>query len=166
MQDLKCRHPDGTQRMPTTPPALPQPPVTPAATEITAEPGVPETPVSETEAAATKATSEPGVPEAPEPRMEASQDETETIKAGVLPLVARQPQTRSQTCEQHPIGTIVRQWFSDNNWHEGEVTGFDATNNLYKVKYQDGDVEEYEPKEMRKYLKKTSTVPKNERGSV
>ena len=106
MQNLMCRHLDSTKRMPTTPLALQQPPVTPVAPETAAEPGVPTTPAPETEAAPTAP--ELGVPVAPKSPTEASQNETETIKPGVPPLVARQPRTRSQTHEQHSIGTIVR----------------------------------------------------------
>ena len=133
MQELMNRNPDGTQRMPIT---------------TNAAPGVPEepTPVNQ---------EEPGVPEVTE-----DPEPTINITEPGVPPVTERRRTRSQTYEQHPVGTIVRKWFNDNKWHEGEVTGYDAKNNLYKVKYQDGDIEEYDPEVMRKFKKKRQQYSK------
>ena len=52
------------------------------------------------------------------------------------------------------MGTIIRKWDAGtNSFHKGAITSFDATNNLYHVKYLQGDREEYTYDEIRKYRK-------------
>ena len=91
-------------------------------TTTTAQPGVPEVPSLESP-------EEPGVPKTStdtnETTEEAPTPTTVITQPEIPPLIERR-RTRSQTYEQHPIGTIVRKWFNDNRWHEGEVTGYDA----------------------------------------
>ena len=49
-----------------------------------------------------------------------------------------------------PIGTIVKK-----DMHEGEITSYDPVNNYYKVKFKDGDREEYAYDEILLYRKST-----------
>ena len=52
------------------------------------------------------------------------------------------------------MGTIIRKWDTDSlSFHEGAITSFDAINNLYHVKYLQGDREEFTYDEIRKYRK-------------
>ena len=53
----------------------------------------------------------------------------------------------------HPIGTIVRKKF-DNKYHEGEIIAYDPQEGYYKVKFQDGDIEEYDSQEIDSYRKR------------
>ena len=70
----------------------------------------------------------------------------------------QRPRTRSQpTIAAVPIGTIVRRRFEDKQYHEGEVTKYDAVNNLYTIKYCDGDIEEYDAVDMARFKKKNQS---------
>lgn len=60
-----------------------------------------------------------------------------------LPSRPTGPITRSQTYKQDSIGTIVRHKFKNGKWYEGEVTHYVQTKKLYKIKYHDGDTEDY-----------------------
>ena len=56
--------------------------------------------------------------------------------------------SRSQPTNLFPIGTIVKKGI-----HEGEITSYDPVNNYYKVKFEDGDREEYTYGEILLYRK-------------
>lgn len=81
-------------------------------------------------------------------------DKSTTKDQGVAVPDRPRPRTRSQTFVQEPIGTIVRKRFNDGKFYEGEITKFDPINKFYTVKFQDGDIEEYDQSEMKKYKKK------------
>ena len=70
-----------------------------------------------------------------------------------LPTRPTGPVTRSQTYKQEPIGTIVLRKFKNGKWYEGEVTHYNQTNKFYKIKYRDGDTEDYSHSEMKQYRK-------------
>ena len=64
------------------------------------------------------------------------------------------PVTRKTTL--HKIGTIVRKRFSNEHFYgyfEGEVIGYNEINGYYKIKYRDGDMEEYDAQDMKQYYK-------------
>ena len=62
----------------------------------------------------------------------------------------------------YPIGTIIQKYYAYAlSFHEGEITSFDVTNNLYHVKYLQGDREEFIYDEIRKYRKMTQKYTKN-----
>ena len=70
--------------------------------------------------------------------------------------------TQSQPSNLYPIGTIICKYHSDIlSFHEGGITSFDATNNLYHVKYLQGDREEFTYDEIRKYRKPTQKYTKD-----
>ena len=62
------------------------------------------------------------------------------------------PVTRNKTRTIHKIGTIVRKRFN-RDYYEGEVIGYNDNNGYYKIKYRDGDEEEYDANDMKKYYK-------------
>ena len=68
-----------------------------------------------------------------------------------LPRRPTGPTTRSQAYKQEPIGTIVKRKFNNGKWYEGEVTHYDPINKLYKIKYCDGDTEDYNHSEMKEF---------------
>jgi hypothetical protein len=51
----------------------------------------------------------------------------------------------------HRIGTKVRKKFNDGKYYEGEVIRYDPINQYYKIKYRDGDQEDYDEKDMKQY---------------
>ena len=54
------------------------------------------------------------------------------------------------------IGTIISKKFTETGeFYEGEVIGYDAENNWYKIRYLDGDEEEFDDEELKQYRKKT-----------
>ena len=65
--------------------------------------------------------------------------------------------TRSKPTALYPLGTIIRRKCEiDNLFHEGEVTMYemyDTTNNLYRIKYKDGDIDDFNYDEVTKYRK-------------
>ena len=62
--------------------------------------------------------------------------------------------TRSTPTALYPLGTIIRHKCEiDNLYHEGEVMMYDPTNNLYRIKYRDGDVDDFNYEEVTKYRK-------------
>ena len=70
-------------------------------------------------------------------------------------LAPQRPCTRSQpTVAAEPNGTIVRRRFEDKQYYEGEVTKYDAVNDLYTIKYRDGDIEKYDAVHMARFKKK------------
>ena len=70
-------------------------------------------------------------------------DKSTTKDQGVAVPDRPRPRTRSQTFVQEPIGTIVRKRFNDGKFYEGKITKFDPINKFYTVKFQDGDIKEY-----------------------
>ena len=85
------------------------------------------------------------------------------------------PITRSATRDQEgtvadvdttdtmePMGTIVQKRFNDGKFYKGEVTKYDPINNYYMVRFQDGDVEEYDHDEMKRYKKKQQRYSKKQ----
>ena len=50
-------------------------------------------------------------------------------------------------------GTIIRKLFEDNKYYEGEITGYNATDKWYKVKYLDGGIEDLDEEEMKPLTK-------------
>ena len=51
------------------------------------------------------------------------------------------------------IGMKVRKKFLDGKYYDGEVVKYDDVNQYYQIKYQDGDMEEFDHNEMKKYYK-------------
>ena len=64
------------------------------------------------------------------------------------------PRTRSKTFVQEKNGTIVRKKFCDGKYYEGEVVKYDPKNQWYKIKYQDGAIEDYNRVKMARWKKK------------
>ena len=64
-----------------------------------------------------------------------------------------QRQTRSN--KNYDIGTLIRKRFPNHKHYEGGVTSYDPTNRLYRIKYLDGDNEDFTPEEMKKYYHHT-----------
>ena len=52
----------------------------------------------------------------------------------------------------HPIGVIVRKKYNDG-FIEGEITAYDSTNSLYKIKLRDGNTEYFTPAEVNQQRK-------------
>lgn len=50
-------------------------------------------------------------------------------------------------------GTIIRKLFGNGNHYEGEVVGYDPIRKCYKIKYTDGNLEDYDAGDMKKYYK-------------
>ena len=62
--------------------------------------------------------------------------------------------TRSKPTALYPLGTIIcRKCEIDNLFHEREVMMYDPTNNLYRIKYRDGDIDDFNYNEVTKYRK-------------
>jgi hypothetical protein len=59
--------------------------------------------------------------------------------------------TRSNSI--HGIGTIVRKWFHNRKYYEGEVIDYDTINKYYKIKFKDGDQEDFDEKDIKQYYK-------------
>ena len=60
--------------------------------------------------------------------------------------------------QKHPQGTSVYRIFEERNRlveHRGYICDFDKKEGYYKVKYQDGNTEEYEEKEIETMLRPT-----------
>lgn len=62
---------------------------------------------------------------------------------------------------QWPIGTVIRKKFPPNpeinfqgGWFEGEVTEFSPETGFYLIVYEDGDKEEFEAKDMKRWIQK------------
>lgn len=62
------------------------------------------------------------------------------------------PTTTTASTNIYPNGTIICKKFS-RKYYEGEITGYDFINNFYKIKYCNGDTEEFMPDEITKYQK-------------
>ena len=62
--------------------------------------------------------------------------------------------TRSAPSLLFPLGTIIRRRCeNDNMFYEGEVTAYDSINNRYKIKYKEGEIDDFTYEELRKYRK-------------
>ena len=72
-------------------------------------------------------------------------------RAVTPPRVGRQ--TRSN--KTHDIGTLIRKRFPNRKHYEGEVTNYDPTNRLYRIKYLDGDTEDFAPEEVKQHFHHT-----------
>lgn len=59
--------------------------------------------------------------------------------------------------QKHPDGTVVHKVFRGFGWYQGEVVSFDGE--LYKVRYSDGDEEEYEEVELDNVLEEAKKRP-------
>ena len=66
------------------------------------------------------------------------------------------------TQEQEPNSTIVRKRFNDGKFYEGEITKYNPINDYYTVRFQDGDIEEYDCDEMKRYKKKRQSYSKKQ----
>lgn len=68
------------------------------------------------------------------------------------------PKSPKKGKQMYPVGTALSKLFTDDSGEErafdGEIVKYDAKNELYLVRYEDGDEEEMEQKEVDKYLKK------------
>ena len=69
----------------------------------------------------------------------------------VEPVRDSGPMTRAKMSQNEPLGTIVQQKCGDNIYSEGEVTHYDPINKFYTIKYQDGDGDEYDHSEIKRY---------------
>ena len=61
--------------------------------------------------------------------------------------------TRAKILQFEPLGIIVHRKFDDDIYSEREVTHYDPINNFYTIKYQDGEGDEYDHNEIKKYKK-------------
>ena len=60
--------------------------------------------------------------------------------------------TQSTPTVLYPLGTIIcRRCEIKNLFHEGEVMIYDPTNNLYRIKYKDEDIDDFNYEELTKY---------------
>jgi len=50
-------------------------------------------------------------------------------------------------------GTIIRKLFDNGKHYEGEVIGYDSIHKCYKIKYADGNLEDFDAGDMKKYYK-------------
>lgn len=87
-------------------------------------------------------------------------DKTNSRQQGVVVPDRPRPRTRSQTFVQEPIGTIIHKQFNDGETYEGEITKYNPINKYYTVKFQDGDVKEYDQNEVKRYKKKVQKYSK------
>ena len=87
-------------------------------------------------------------------------DKASSRQQGVVVPDRPRPRTRSQTFVQEPIGMIIRKRFNDGKAYEGEITKYDSVNKFYTVKFQDGDIEEYDHNEVKRYKKKVQKYSK------
>ena len=55
--------------------------------------------------------------------------------------------------KEFPTGTIVRKHFPNYGWFKGTVTQFNPKENMYKITYSDGDVEQMTHKEVKSHQK-------------
>ena len=62
------------------------------------------------------------------------------------------PTTQSKTKQIHPIGTIINKRFH-GKYYEGEVEEYFPREDLYKIKYTDGDTEDFTAKEVSAHKK-------------
>ncbi|KAL3924447.1 MAG: hypothetical protein SGILL_001044 [Bacillariaceae sp.] len=53
-----------------------------------------------------------------------------------------------------PLGTKVRKHFDGHGDFDGEVKGFDKDKGLYNIEYTDGDTEQFDEREMKRYVLK------------
>ena len=75
-----------------------------------------------------------------------------------LDFTRRQPASKQRpTCSSptllFSIRTIIRHKFENDQYFEGEITSYDYINDLYCIKYIDGDHDDYTYGEIRKYRK-------------
>ena len=62
--------------------------------------------------------------------------------------------TQSSPTILYPLGTVIRHKYKDDNiFLEGKVTAYDTTNNLYHIKYREGDTDDFNYDELKKYRK-------------
>jgi hypothetical protein len=54
----------------------------------------------------------------------------------------------SRLSSKFPVGTQVRKEFDSQGWFEGVVVSIDEDNALYRIKYEDGDVEDVDEEEL------------------
>ena len=67
--------------------------------------------------------------------------------------------TRSAPTSLFPLGTIIRhRCENDNLFYEGEVTAYDSINNLYEIKYKEGEIDDFTHEELRKIQEDTTKV--------
>ncbi|CAB9504925.1 helicase [Seminavis robusta] len=68
---------------------------------------------------------------------------------------------RQTRAPRHAVGTVVKKYFEGHGWFEGKVAGYEAKDETYKVRYQDGDEETYEmPKEQKELDEVVSNAAK------
>ena len=66
----------------------------------------------------------------------------------------KKEEDEANTESPHGVGTIIRKWFDiDGNYYEGEVTSYDPISRYYKIKYTDGDEEDFDEEDMNQYIK-------------
>ena len=53
------------------------------------------------------------------------------------------------------IGTLIRKRFSNHKHYEGKITNYDPTKRLYRIKYLDGDIEDFTPEEVKQHCHHT-----------
>ena len=72
----------------------------------------------------------------------------------------RRSNSRSLNGTKYAVGTSVLKKFRAG-WFEGKVVSYDDQSKFYRIKYEDGDEEEVEEKELRKILKLNIVGPEN-----
>jgi hypothetical protein len=56
--------------------------------------------------------------------------------------------------KKYDTGTIIRKRFPDGKYYQGEVINYDHANRYYKIKYEDGDQEDFDENDMELYYKR------------
>ena len=79
---------------------------------------------------------------------------TTEVKHIILTEPTTKRTTRSAPTSLFPLGTIIRRRCeNDNLFYEGEVTAYDSINNLYEIKYKEGEIDDFTYEEVKKYRK-------------
>jgi hypothetical protein len=76
------------------------------------------------------------------------------------PILRRTLRTRAtQKKQAHKMNTTVYRIFCDDGaLHQGYICGFDTTEGYYKIKYQDGDIEEVTEEEIDRMIRKPNKM--------
>ena len=122
------------------------------------EPHQPHAPIPAPKQAPTVATTTARIPVPPAP-ITATKTET-PAPSTTAPILAPQrsptpaplPTAPIAPTISYPNRTIIRKKFKDK-FHEGEITGYDSIKNFYKIKYRDGDIEEFTPDKVTEHQK-------------
>ncbi|MGK3756716.1 MAG: hypothetical protein ACI8RD_009030, partial [Bacillariaceae sp.] len=63
----------------------------------------------------------------------------------------------------YSIGTKISRKFNDGQYYDGKITSHDDDSGWYKIKYDDGDEEEFDNALVKRWLKKKSKKSKSKK---